>query len=160
MFGIFKKKKQTPEKRVEGIAQELFAQIETARNEAKEGGIVTENIFNDRLNSMFVAGYLIGYVDEYVAALFESDTEKKENAEKVFEKMFPGVGSDFVKAKLLARQKANSVAESSDDYPTTVQQAGLFDKGMGFAQEEVEEMKKKATYQPSRLKEHLLIGES
>ncbi len=159
MFGIFKKDKTSPAKKVESIADELFAQIKQARDEAKEGGVLTEKVFNDRLNSMFVAGYLVGYVDEYIAALFESDEDKKENAERIFETMFPGVGSDFVKAKLIERQKANTIAESSSNYPAAVERAKRFDTGMDFAQEEVEEIKKNSVYQPVRLKKYLLLGE-
>ena len=159
MFGIFKKDKISPAKKVESVAGELFAQIKQARDDAKEAGIVTEKVFNDRLNSMFVAGYLVGYVDEYIAVLFESDADKKEYAEKIFETMFPGVGSDFVKAKLVERQKANTIAESGADYPAIVKRAKHFDTGMDFAQEEVEEIKKNSDYQPERLKKYLLLGE-
>lgn len=159
MFGLFKKDKLSPEDKVKNIAEELFAQIEKARDEAKAGGIVSEKAFNDRLNSMFVAGYLIGYVDQYIATLFTDDTHKKENAERIFESMFPGVGSDFVKSKLIERQQANSIDQGSPAYLTQMQRAKTFDKGMSIAQEEVDEIQENETYQPQRLKEYLLLGE-
>ena len=160
MFGLFKKGKLSYEKKVESIAAELFAQIEKARDEAKAGGIVSEKVFNDRLNSMFVAGYLIGYVDQYIGALFADNSQKKENAEKIFELMFPGVGSDFVKSKLMERQQANSLEQGSPAYLTQMQRAKIFDKGMIIAQEEVDEIKENESYQPQRLKEYLLLGQS
>lgn len=159
MFGLFKSKKVDKKKFPEIIAGELFSQIKGAKDEAKSGGLVTEQIFNDRLNSMYVAGYLIGYVDEHMRLLFSTDEEKKENAEKVYELMFPGTGISFVKAKLLARRQATSFSKESEHYQKVAMECMAYDRGLDMAQEEVEEKKKDDDFSPVRLKEYLLLGD-
>jgi len=160
MFGVFKSGEKNREERIEAIARELFAQIERARDEAKSGGIVDEKVFNDRLNAMFVAGYLIGYVDECLAALVSGDADKKQAAERVFETMFPGSGVDFVKTRLVARQKAPEISREDANFEAIAEQCRLFDGGMQLAREEVEKSTKGEGDQPSGLKRYLLLGEA
>ncbi len=160
MFGIFKSAGKNTESRIDAIAGELFAQIKQARDEARDGGIVDEKIFNDRLNSMFVAGYLIGYVDECLAALLSDNGAKKQAAEKVFEAMFPGSGVDFVKTRLVARQKAPDISKEDPNIGAIAQQCLLFDDGMHSARQELEKSGGDQGYQPSGLKRYLLLGEA
>lgn len=160
MFGVFKSGKKSPDDRIEDIARELFAQIERARDEAKKGGIVDEKVFNDRLNSMYVAGYLTGYVDECLEALLSDDAAKKQAAERVFESMFPGSGVDFVKTRIVARQKAPQISREEANFETIAEQCRLFDGGMQMAREEVEKSGKDEEYQPFGLKRYLLLGEA
>ena len=159
MFGFFQgKKKEQPESQADAIAKVLFAQIAEARDEAKIGGIVTEQVFNDRLNIMFVAGYLIGYVDQYLEELEVDDAAKKGEAEHIFETMFPGSGMSFVKGKLAVRQKAAALPEDTEDQELVLQCRG-FDKGMADAEAEVKALRQDEQRRPGRLKEFLLLGE-
>lgn len=160
MFGKFRGKgKEQAADPVEAVAEELFGQIARARDEAKSGGLIDEKVFNDRLNNMYVAGYLIGYVDDYLARLFDDDADKKAAAEQIFEKMFPGNGASFIKTRLIARQKAGDIPREHPDYPRIVRQCHLFDRGMSDAQDEVIDLEKKRGYEPDRLKSFLLLGE-
>ncbi len=160
MFGVFKPGKKNTDDQIDAIAKELFAQIEQARDEAKSGGIVDEKVFNDRLNSMFVAGYLISYVDECLADISSDNAVKKRAAEHVFETMFPGSGIDFVKTRLIARQKAPAISKEDPNLGAIAEQCRVFDAGMLFAQEEVEKSDKDKGFHPSGLKQYLLLGET
>ncbi|HKJ65280.1 MAG TPA: hypothetical protein VJ969_07760 [Desulfopila sp.] len=160
MFGVFKPGEKSTDDRIDAIATELFAQIEQARDEAKSRGIVDEKVFNDRLNSMFVAGYLISYVDECLSDMEGDNAAKKQAAEHVFETMFPGSGVDFVKTRLIARQKAPAIPKEDPNLGAIAEQCRVFDAGMLFAQEEVEKIGKDKGYHPSGLKRYLLLGET
>jgi hypothetical protein len=161
MFGLFKSKKKPVKQQdfAANIAEELFQQIKQSRDEAKAGGIVDEKVFNDRLNAMYAAGYLLGYVDTHISDLTDDDTAKKQYAESVFEAMFPGVGTDFIKEKLAVRKKAPQLSAEDSNYAETAEQCNAFDTGMNDAEEEVEAIRDKPDYQPQKLKEFLLLGE-
>ena len=161
MFGLFgsKKKKKSQEEVCKDIAAELFGQIEQARDEAKEGGIIDEKVFNNRLNSMFAAGYLIGYVDSYVQEMAEEEDARNRYAQTIFETMFPGSGMNFVKEKLAARRMAAELAEDHPDYTAIAARCNAFDIAMAAAAEEVESGQNNADSPPRRLKEFLLLGE-
>lgn len=156
MFGLNKpKKKKLSTINVDEIADELFLQITSARDEAKGGNIIDETVFNDRLNHMFTAGYLIGYVDQYMADIEEDESVKKEKSKLIFEKMFPGTGFDFVRAKVMSRQQAPSGAI----YSGAVVAAKDFDQGLDIAQQEVESYRSEDGDKPIGLKKFLLLGE-
>lgn len=161
MFGLFgsKKKKKSWEEVCKDIAAELFIQIEQARDEAKEGGIIEEKVFNDRLNSMFAAGYLLGYVDSYVQELAEEEEARKRCAQTIFETMFPGSGMDFVKEKLAARRAVTDLDEDHPQYAAIAAGCNSFDVAMAAAAEEVDNNKKNTGSPPGRLKAFLLLGE-
>ena len=161
MFGLFGSKKKSAEKEDFGVqvAKTLFSQIEQARDEAKAGGIVDEKVFNDRLNSMYVAGYLIGYVDTHIAQCTDDNVVKKEYAETIFETMFPGSGLDFIKEKLAIRTKAKNLAKDDNNYAEVAASCHSFDTGMEDAEEEVDDALEDSDYQPIKLKEFLLLGE-
>ncbi len=158
---IFKSsEKDQPDSQVDKIAKELFQQISDARDEAKSGAVVDEQVFNDRLNSMFVAGYLIGYVDEYLTELFSEDVTKKQSAEAIFESMFPGSGMKFVQGKLTTRKQAATFSEDDENYQEVAKQCTAFDKGMADAQSEVVEFLQEKGPRPRLLKEYMLLGDS
>lgn len=160
MFGtVTSKKDPDREALVETTAQRLFTQITDGRDEAKSGGVVDEQVFNERLNSMFVAGYLIGYVDTCLAAICEDEAAKKEAVEQVFEKMFPGSGVDFIKTRVIARRQASTIAKDHEQYAAIIEQCSVFDAGMESAKTEVEKLGEDGKYSPLRLKEYLLLGE-
>lgn len=161
MFGLFGSKKKSAKQEDFGVkvAQTLFGQIEQARDEAKAGGIVGEKVFNDRLNSMYVAGYLIGYVDTHISQFTDEDAAKKEYAETIFETMFPGAGMDFIKEKLTIRTKAKNLATDDSSYAEVAARCHSFDTGMEDAEGEVDSALEDSDYQPIKLKEFLLLGE-
>lgn len=160
MFTVFKsQKKDQPENQVDRIAKELFQQISDARDEARNGTVVSEQVFNDRLNSMFVAGYMLGYVDEYLSELFSDDITRKQSAEAIFESMFPGSGMGFVQGKFIIRKQAISLAKEDETYQEVAKQCAAFDRGMADAQSEVMEYLQEKGARPRLLKEYMLIGE-
>lgn len=143
----------------ESVAEQLFSQLTQARDEAQQGGIIDEDIFNDRLNQMYVAGYMIGYID---ACMDEetADQDKKEFSRLVLEKMFPDTGFDFVRAKMVTRQKARVVEPNSEMYQSAVIAAQSFDAGMEKARAEIAAMLDNSTKVPVGLKNYLLLGET
>jgi hypothetical protein len=161
MFGLFRSKKKSGTQEDFGtqVAKTLFGQIEQARDEAKAGGIVDEKVFNDRLNAMYVAGYLIGYVDTHIAQVTDNDVAKREYAESIFESMFPGAGMEFIKEKLAIRTKAKNMATDDSSYPEVAERCHAFDTGMADAEDEVDSSLRDTEYQPVKLKEFLLLGE-
>ncbi len=161
MFGLFRSKKKSVEQEdfATTVAKTLFRQIEHARDEAKDGGIVDEKVFNDRLNAMYVAGYLLGYVDTHIGHVTNEDVAKKEYAECIFETMFPGAGMDFIKEKLTIRTKAKNLAIDDSNYAEAAARCHAFDSGMEDAAEEVQDALEDSEYQPIKLKEFLLLGE-
>jgi len=88
------------------------------------------------------------------------ESEKKAFSREVFEKMFPGTGFDFVRSKLVLRQKAATIDATDKHYKTAVDAARVFDTGMEKAQQEVDAIVDDGKYQPDGLKEYLLLGES
>ena len=161
MFGWFKSKNNDEDKPFDAamVAEELFDQIEKARDEAKAGGIVDEKSFNDRLNHMYVAGYLLGYVDTCLEEMTDDEQEKKELVENIFETMFPGAGFDFIKAKLTLRKQAEKFDENDPNYARVAAHCHSFDTGMIDAEDEIATSQEKSSYQPVKLKEFLLLGE-
>ena len=163
MFGLFrsKKKDKIAEQQdfVTTTAKSLFSQIEQARDEAKAGGIVDEKVFNERLNNMYVAGYLVGFVDSHIANITEDDAAKREYAENIFNTMFPGVGTDFIKERLAIRTRAKNLATDDSKYAEVAAQCHAFDTGMADAEEEVEKVRETSEYNQEKLKKFLLLGE-
>ena len=121
--------------------------------------MVDEGIFNERLNSMFVAGYLIGYVDYYLSDVEQDNDAKNEHARSIFETMFPGAGMDFVKARLTVRQKAANIVRDAPDYNEVAAQCQAFDGGVTTAGEELDAARQDTDFYPLRLKEYLLLGQ-
>ena len=74
MFKLFKSKDLVEKKnRITEIGKMLFQQISVVRHKANQG-LIDKSELNQRINSMFTAGYFIGYVDEHLDEMF---TEEK-----------------------------------------------------------------------------------
>ena len=83
MFGLFKSKDQLEnEARVTARGKMLFGQIAIVRDKAKTGRIDIST-FDQRINSMFSAGYLIGYVDDHLSELFTDNKSKSKYARRI-----------------------------------------------------------------------------
>ncbi len=159
MFGLFKSKELAEkETRITKIGKTLFQQISTVRDKVK-AGFINEKEFNERIDSMFTAGYLIGYVDEHLSEMFTDDKSKKKYSKRIFEGIFPGSGVNFVKSKLSARRLGDTISTDNDQYINVYQECQAFDLGMSAARYEVTEFETNKEYKPNKLYQFLTKGQ-
>lgn len=158
MFGLFKSKDLAEkEARVTEIGKMLFQQISLVRDKANAGQI-DKNSFNQRINSMYSAGYLIGYVDEHLSEIFTDEKSKSKYAERIVEGIFPGSGIKFVQSKLAARRLGETISTDSDKFTKVFLQCQEFDNGMRAARYEVSEYLLSGEYTPNKLERYLSNG--
>ena len=159
MFGLFKSKDLTEkEARVTEIGKMLFAQISVVRDKANAGQI-DKSLFNQRINSMFAAGYLIGYVDEHLSELFTDDKSKSKYAQRIYEGIFPGFGVKFIQSKLAARRLGETISTDSDKYVDVFADCQEFDTGISSGRYEVCEYLASEEYTPNKLEGYLVTGQ-
>ena len=155
MFGIFKSKNQREkEAKVKEIGKMLFGQIALARDKAKVGRIDT-SMFDQRINSLFSAGYLIGYVDEHLSELFIDDKSKSKYAQRIFEGIFPGYGVKFIQSKLSARRIGETISPDNDKYAEVFIGCIECDTGIAAGRYEVGKYFEKTGYSPNKLEHYL-----
>lgn len=160
MFGLFKSKELAEkESHITEIGKTLFQQISTVRDKV-ETGIINEKEFNERINSMFTAGYLIGYVDEHLCEMFTDEKLKKKYAKRIFEGIFPGSGVKLVQSKLSARRIGDTISTDNDRYIEVFIQCQEFDHGMSAARYEVSKSKVNKNYMPNKLEKYLNKGKA
>jgi hypothetical protein len=159
MFGLFKSKElSSKENQVTNIGKMLFSQIAIVRDKAKAERIDVD-IFNKRINSMFVVGYLIGYVDEHLTELFQDEKSKSKYAKTIFEGIFPGSGVKLVQSKLEARRIGETISPDSKKYFEVYSECQKFDTGVSAGRYEVCESLLNAEYTPNKLERYLSKGE-
>jgi hypothetical protein len=159
MFGIFKSKEQSEKvAKVTEIGKMLFGQIAVVRDKAKAGRI-DKSIFDQRINSMFAAGYLIGYVDEHLSELFIDDKSKSKSATRIYEGIFPGYGVKFIQNRLAARRVGETISTDSDKYVEVYAGCQEFDAGVSTGRYEVCEYLTSAEYTPNKLERYLSTGQ-
>ena len=159
MFGLFRSKDLAEkEARVTEIGKMLFQQISIARDEAN-AGLIDKNIFKQRINSMFTAGYLIGYVDEHLCEVFTDEKSKKKYAKRIFEGIFPGSGVKLVQSKLAARRVGETISTDNDKYTEVFIECQEFDTGISAARYEVSEFSVSEDYTPNKPERYLSTGE-
>jgi len=158
MFRLFKSKDLVAkEARVTEIGKMLFGQISIARDKANAGRI-DKSIFNQRINSMFAAGYLIGYADEHLSEMFSDEKSKSKYAERIFEGIFPGSGVKLVQSKLAARKVGETISTDSSKYAEVSIDCQEFDTGISAARYEVSEYLSSGEYTPDKLERYLSAG--
>lgn len=157
MFGLFKSKKTVEtEAKVDGIGMMLFEQISTVIKKVNDGRIdIDKATYDQRRNSMFSAGYLIGYVDEYLSELFTDDRSKSKYAQQIYEGISPGHGVTFVQSKLSERRAGERVSPDSDDYVDVFIACQEFDAGIAAGRYEVGKYLEKTGYSPNKLECYL-----
>jgi hypothetical protein len=158
MFGLFKSKELAEkESRITEIGKTLFQQISTVRDKVK-AGLINEKEFNERINSMFNAGYLIGYVDEHLSEMFTDEKSKSKYAKRIFEGIFPGSGVKLVQNKLAARRVGETISTDSDKCTEVFMGCQEFDTGISAARYEVSEYSASGEYTPNKLERYLSTG--
>jgi hypothetical protein len=159
MFGIFKSNNQREkEAKVTEVGKMLFGQIAIARDKAKAGQIDT-SMFDQRINSMFSAGYLLGYVDEHLSGLFTDDKSKSKYAQRIYEGIFPGYGVNFIQSKLSARRIGETISPDNDNYVDVFMDCQYFDAGVSAGRYEVSKYFADTGYTPNKLGRYLSTGE-
>ena len=158
MFGLFKSKDLVEkEAHVTEIGKKLFQQIATVRDMANSG-LIDEGEVNQRINSMFTAGYIIGYVDEHLCEIFTSEKLKKKYAKRIFEGIFPGSGVKLVQSKLAARRVGETISTDNERYTEVFVECQEFDLGMSAARYEVSELLINEDHEPNKLEQYLTKG--
>ena len=158
MFGLFKSKDLAEkEARVTEIGKMLFQQISIVRDKANAGRI-DKSVFNQRINSMFTAGYLIGYVDEHLSEMFTDEKSKSKYAKRIFEGIFPGSGVKLVQSKLAARRMGETISTDNDKYTEVFMGCQEFDTGISAARYEISEYSASGEYTPNKLERYLSTG--
>lgn len=159
MFGLFKSKELAEkEARVTEIGKMLFKQIAIVRDKARAGRIDV-SVFNQRINSMFAAGYLLGYVDEHISEMFTDDKSKSKYAARIYEGIFPGSGIKFIQSKLAARRMGASMKSNSEKYIDVIYECQEFDTGVSAGRYEVSEYLADIRYAPNKLERYLSTGQ-
>lgn len=96
------------ETEVHKVGEELFKQISAARD------ILNNDNFNERINSMFAAGYMTGFIVPKLSYLFEDKKLKRKYLEKILSGIFPSSGIEFFDSKLYAYNLGKSLIENQN----------------------------------------------
>jgi len=107
---------------------------------------------------MFAAGYLIGYVDEHLCALFTDDKSKSKYAKRIYEGIFPGSGVKLVQSKLAARRLGETISTDNDKFVDVFVNCQEFDTGVSAGRLEVCEYLSNSEYTPNKLERYLSTG--
>lgn len=159
MFGLFKSKELAEkEARVTEIGKMLFGQIAIARDLVR-GGLIDTREFYKRINSMFTAGYLLGFVDEHFNEMFTDEKSKSKYAARIYDGIFPGEGAKFIQRKLAARRAGESISSDSEIYMDVFIGCQDFDTGVSFGRFEVSEYLADERYTPNKLERYLSTGQ-
>ncbi|NCO83671.1 MAG: hypothetical protein COZ31_02985 [Nitrospirae bacterium CG_4_10_14_3_um_filter_44_29] len=109
MFDFLKSKDiLKKETEVHKVGEELFKQISAARD------ILNNDNFNERINSMFSAGYMLGFITPKLTYLFEDKKLKRKYLERILSGIFPSSGVKFFDAKLEAHKLGKSLIENQN----------------------------------------------
>lgn len=158
MFGVFKSKALAQkEAYVTEVGKMLFEQISTVRDKAQAGRI-DNSLLNQRINSMYTAGYLIGFVDEHLSDIFTEDKLKSKYAKRIFEGIFPGSGVIFIQSKLEARRLGETISGESEKFTDAFRKCQEFDNGMRAARYEVSAYLVNNEQIPHKLEQYLSTG--
>ena len=159
MFGLFKSKESSKQdSQVTEVGKMLFQQISIVRDKANAGRI-DKSVFNQRINSMFAAGYLMGYVDEHLAEITTDEKQKSKYAKRIFEGIFPGSGAKFIQSKLAARRVGDTISTDNERYLDVFSECQEFDTGISSAKEEASHYLAMPEYTPKKLERYLSTGE-
>jgi hypothetical protein len=157
VFDLFKSKaRREKEAQVDRIGRNLFRQIALFRDKCRDGEF-TADVFKERANHSYTAGYLIGFIDEKLSTLFDSDVEKSKYMTTVITGIFPKTGVSFLQTKYTARVLAKDLC--STDYATRVEgHADAFDLGIENGRQELLVWEDNPDYTPHLLTDFLMTG--
>jgi len=157
MFNFFKS--QTTRKKelqVDQLGELLFRQISVFRDKCQSGEF-TSQIFKDRVNHAYTAGYMIGFLDEKLSKLFDSEKERSKYTKRIITGIFPKSGLFFIKAQYAARVLAEDI--HSTKYEKKVEgYIYEFDIGMENGRTELVAWEHGQSYVPHLLTDFLMMG--
>ena len=158
MFRILRSRElREKEKEVDRVGRELFRQIAVFRDKCRSGHIPDE-VSKERVNHAYTAGYMIGFVDERLSKLFDSDTQRSKYATRIFTAIFPQSGVTFITAKYQARALAEDLGNSKSYQKKVDNYVDAFDSGMESGRRELAKWYEEESYVPHRLTDFLLTG--
>lgn len=157
MLGFLKSQElRAQEGRVHEIGTYLFRQVAAARDAAYAGKI-SEDEFKQRINSMYVGGYLIGFVDSYIPHMFESERQRAKYAARIINGIFPKSGVQLVQARLAQRRLAEDLRKGEHADKLT-KSCAEFDAGDENARTEASAWDHDDAYEAHRLYYYMLTG--
>lgn len=143
------------ETEVHKIGEELFKQISAARD------ILDDDKFNGRVNSMFAAGYMAGFIVPKLICLFEDKKMRRKYLDKILSSIFPSSGIKFFDSKLEAYNLGKSILEdeNSNLKPKQIQNVmediKEYELGVACAKDEISAWEADANYIPYLLLDYL-----
>ena len=157
MFSFFKSQAtRKKEMQVKRLGEELFRQISVFRDKCQSGEL-TKEIFKDRVNHAYTAGYMIGFVDEKLSKLFDSEADKSKYTTRIIGGIFPKSGVMFIKGKYEARVLAENL--HSTKYVEKVEgYIDDFDIGMENGRTELVKWEHDQSYVPHLLTDFLMTS--
>ncbi|MDQ7787442.1 MAG: hypothetical protein RDU01_07530 [Thermodesulfovibrionales bacterium] len=156
MFEFLKSKDtQKKETEIHKVGEELFRQISRARN------ILDEDNFNRRINSMFSAGYIAGFIAPKLSYLFEDNKTKRKYLEQVLSSIFPSSGIKFFDSKLNAYNLGKSLLENEnsnlnpEDLYKVMEEIKEYELGVATGNDEISAWEADNNYAPFLLLDYL-----
>ena len=157
MFGLFKSKDtRKKEDDVHKVGEALFNQVSVAKKST-----ANSSEFNERINSMYSAGYMKGFVNEKLSVLFENEKMKRKYTKVIFQNIFPSSGTKLIDSKLEAYSLGNSLLSEGDisknvDVMLKTQE---FEIGLLAGGHELCRWEEKEGYVPHMLSDYVTTGE-
>ena len=158
MFDFLKSKDiRKKETEVHKVGEALFKQVSAARHR-----ISLETEFNERINSMFSAGYMLGFVNEKLNDLFDNKKLMRKYIEEIFSCIFPSSGTKLIDTKLEAYNLGKSLLSSDSKYSNNIdamQKIKHFELGLLAGGHELSAWEINNNYSPHLLLDYMITGE-
>lgn len=140
---------------VHKVGKELFKQISTARD------ILNDDTFEQRINSMFSAGYMAGFILPKLSYLFKDKKLKRKYLKKVLSGIFPSSGIKSYDIRLYAYDLGKSIIENKNNSLTpeylnkVAEDVNNYELGFDSGKNEVFAWEADANYIPHLLLDYL-----
>jgi len=159
MFDFFKSKEQKKiDEYVTHVGRLLFQQISSARDEVRAGCVLVEE-FNTRINDMYTAGYIIGFIEDFLSEIFDDEKMMKKYTVNIVTGFFPSSGFKLIESKIAARMMGETISVENKQYCDVYLKCVEFDFGVSSAQLEVSEYQVSKKI-PSKLQNYLITGKT
>lgn len=162
MFDFFKSKDTLiKEAEVHKVGEELFKQIASAR----DNKILNDQNFNERINSMFSAGYISGFIVTKLSHLFDNNKLIRKYLEKILAGALSISGIKLFDSKLEAYKLGKSIVENKNSKlkPEHFNEVLLgithYELGFNAGKSEIFAWEANADYIPHLLLDYLITGE-
>lgn len=152
MFGLFKNKEQKKkESEIDELGKLIFNQVRKFIDQYSNN--FSQELTHQKLNSAYIAAYLIGFPSVKLNSIFNNDLEKAKYSERIIKGIFPKNGINLVKNKYQMRMLSDSMENKTQKVNDFNRE---FDLGMKDGIEEYEIYLNNNEYIPQRLLNFLM----